>query len=336
MQVQLIVVSGKANRKEIPLTTPAVIGRSREADLTIAHPMISRQHCELFEADGLLMVRDLKSLNGTLFDNRPVVDAPLKPSESFTVGPLTFRVEYNYSGNPDAIPEPHWDTRAKTSAGGQAQASSDQAASVFIPTETGPAPGPGPKPPPKADVAAESDAPELTFSEPGVFEPGTSEPDASQRDAVQADDTEQEPAPKEQLPEDGQPMSAEDAFYASLKEQEEATDDKAVAEEDRPTAQSSLAESGANNSPEVQPPVDDEIIDAELVEEETAEEGASQSAGVDVQKSAGHQGKAVQPPQKAATKTDQDSAKSNSATGEPPPSADSGDDALQSFLKGLE
>ncbi len=98
MNAKLVIVGGKASRSELSVTLPAVIGRSRRADLTVAHPMISRKHCELYEADGLVKVRDLGSLNGTFIGKEKVSDAALYPSDEFTVGPLTFRVEYEYGG----------------------------------------------------------------------------------------------------------------------------------------------------------------------------------------------------------------------------------------------
>ncbi len=105
MEAKLIVVGGKASKGAVALKLPSVIGRGREAGLTIAHPMISRRHCELFESDGLLMVRDLGSLNGTLIDGRRVKEAPLPPDGEFTVGPLTFRAQYEYAGDRAALPE---------------------------------------------------------------------------------------------------------------------------------------------------------------------------------------------------------------------------------------
>ncbi len=104
MEAKLIVVGGKTNRGEIPLKLPTTIGRSRQATLTVAHPMISRQHCEIYERDGLLMLRDLGSLNGVLLGDKRVNLAPLPPGTEFTVGPLTLRVEYQYSGDLAALP----------------------------------------------------------------------------------------------------------------------------------------------------------------------------------------------------------------------------------------
>jgi predicted component of type VI protein secretion system len=106
MEVQLIVIGGKASKREITLKLPAIVGRSREADLTIAHPMVSRQHCQLFEADGLLMVRDLGSLNGTVVAGQRVSEAAIPPDGEFTIGPLSFRAKYEYQGDLSAKPPP--------------------------------------------------------------------------------------------------------------------------------------------------------------------------------------------------------------------------------------
>jgi pSer/pThr/pTyr-binding forkhead associated (FHA) protein len=98
MDAKLVVVGGKANKSLVSVKLPTVIGRSRQADLTVAHPMVSRKHCELYEADGLLMIRDLGSLNGLYVNGKQVSEAPLYPNAEFAVGPLTFRVEYEYTG----------------------------------------------------------------------------------------------------------------------------------------------------------------------------------------------------------------------------------------------
>jgi pSer/pThr/pTyr-binding forkhead associated (FHA) protein len=106
MEAKLIVVDGKASKDSVTLKLPTIIGRSRKAKLSIAHPMVSRRHCELFEADGLLMVRDLGSLNGTVVGGRRIKEAPLPPETKFTVGPLTFLTQYEYAGDLSQLPEP--------------------------------------------------------------------------------------------------------------------------------------------------------------------------------------------------------------------------------------
>jgi hypothetical protein len=104
MQAQLCIIGGKADRTMITLELPTKVGRSPHCGLTIAHPMVSRQHCEIFEVDGLVMIRDLDSLNGVLIAGRRVKEAPLPPESEFTLGPLTFRIEYLYGGNLTKLP----------------------------------------------------------------------------------------------------------------------------------------------------------------------------------------------------------------------------------------
>lgn len=104
MDAELTVVGGKASKESVSLNLPTVIGRSRQAALTVAHPMVSRRHAELFEKDGLLMIRDLGSLNGTRIDGQRIKEAPLPPGAEFSVGPLTFQARYEYKGDLSKLP----------------------------------------------------------------------------------------------------------------------------------------------------------------------------------------------------------------------------------------
>lgn len=104
MQAKLTVIGGKANKREVVINLPATIGRSREADLTVGHRMVSRKHCEAYVVDGLLMIRDNGSLNGTYVHGKRIREAPLLPDEKFTIGPITFRVSYEYSGDRSNLP----------------------------------------------------------------------------------------------------------------------------------------------------------------------------------------------------------------------------------------
>jgi predicted component of type VI protein secretion system len=90
MQIKLVVVEGAASRGEVQLKLPAVIGRSKDANLTIGHPKVSRRHCELYEDKGRVMIRDHGSLNGTILNGNRVSQAPVPPGGKLTIGPLTF------------------------------------------------------------------------------------------------------------------------------------------------------------------------------------------------------------------------------------------------------
>jgi predicted component of type VI protein secretion system len=104
VKVQIIITGGKVSKKDVALKLPATIGRGRDSTLSITHPMISRHHCKLFETKGLVMVRDMGSLNGTTVAGERVVEAPLPPEAEFSVGPLTFHVQYQYAGDLSALP----------------------------------------------------------------------------------------------------------------------------------------------------------------------------------------------------------------------------------------
>jgi len=71
---------------------PLVLGRGREVDLTLASPLVSRRHCELYEADGQICVRDLESLNGTFVGEDRIEDTQLSSGDLLTVGAAIFEV----------------------------------------------------------------------------------------------------------------------------------------------------------------------------------------------------------------------------------------------------
>ncbi len=103
MKFKLVIVAGEGLRNEVDLNTPVVIGRSRQADVTIGHPLVSRRHCEITEGDeNLLVVEDLGSLNGTFVgDHR--IDSPvyLEPGDYLTIGNITFQALYGEHTQPD-------------------------------------------------------------------------------------------------------------------------------------------------------------------------------------------------------------------------------------------
>ncbi len=95
MKAKLIIVGADIKPGEYKLKLPAVLGRGKDATLKLVHSLVSRQHCEIFETEGQLMVRDLGSLNGTYVAGQRIAEAvPLPPGELLTVGSVTFRAEY--------------------------------------------------------------------------------------------------------------------------------------------------------------------------------------------------------------------------------------------------
>ena len=100
IDAKLVVVGGDAKSGEVKLRLPTVIGRGKEAGLTVPHALVSRRHTEIYEKDGRLCVRDLGSLNGTFVNNTRIEgEQILEPNQLLTLGNITFRAVYD-------IPQP--------------------------------------------------------------------------------------------------------------------------------------------------------------------------------------------------------------------------------------
>jgi len=106
LEAKLVVVGGEAKQAEVRLKVlPTIIGRAREATLTLPHPLVSRKHCEILEENGRLYVKDLGSLNGTYVNNERIDGQQLlDPEQLLTLGNVTFRAVYELatSGLADA------------------------------------------------------------------------------------------------------------------------------------------------------------------------------------------------------------------------------------------
>lgn len=104
MKAKLEVIRG-ATAKTINLRLPTIIGRGREAAIKLPASIVSRHHCEIYDYDGQLAVRDLGSSNGTIVNGHKI-DAPtfLTSDDDLTIGPVTFRITLVTSEQPMLIP----------------------------------------------------------------------------------------------------------------------------------------------------------------------------------------------------------------------------------------
>ena len=59
MQARLMLISTDHADRELKLSLPATVGRGRDAKVKVIHSKVSRLHCEFFEQNGVLYVRDL-------------------------------------------------------------------------------------------------------------------------------------------------------------------------------------------------------------------------------------------------------------------------------------
>jgi pSer/pThr/pTyr-binding forkhead associated (FHA) protein len=91
----LQIEGGPDDGKELALRElPLTIGRGEEVDLTIGDRWISRRHCEIYEQDGGLALRDLGSRHGTLLNGKAVLHAILKPGDKISLGLTTLVARY--------------------------------------------------------------------------------------------------------------------------------------------------------------------------------------------------------------------------------------------------
>ena len=96
MNVKLSVIKDGEVYKQLTVALPIVIGRGTEAGLTIKHPLVSREHCELFAADGSVQVKDLGSTNGTFVDEDPVnTPAVVATGSELKLGVVEMTVEFS-------------------------------------------------------------------------------------------------------------------------------------------------------------------------------------------------------------------------------------------------
>ena len=130
LNAKLVVVGGDVKTAEIKLRLPSTVGRGRGTTIMLPHPLVSRQHCELFESDGQLMVRDLGSLNGTFVNNQRVTESPLPPGELLTIGTVTFRAMYD--SQPESRPPAGAAPQLKA---GKPQRSETDSAGVTLPNQ---------------------------------------------------------------------------------------------------------------------------------------------------------------------------------------------------------
>ena len=94
-----------------------VLGRHEDCDVVIEHSSLSKRHCLLVKTDGLLVIRDLATTNGTKVKGQRVRWAALLPEDRVSFGGYKMRI---YLGS-DEMPSPS-EQRRRGMAGAQARA----------------------------------------------------------------------------------------------------------------------------------------------------------------------------------------------------------------------
>jgi len=112
MKAELVPLDGGP---PIPITRDlSVVGRREYCDVQIDHPSLSKRHAVIVKTDGLLILRDLASTNGTKVKGQRIRWAALLPEDRIAFGSQKFRV---YLG-PDDAPSPSERPRKAAKANG--------------------------------------------------------------------------------------------------------------------------------------------------------------------------------------------------------------------------
>src|SRR5262249_55225208 len=105
MRAQLVPLDGSPPIDIVKDMT--LVGRKEDCDLRLDHKSVSKLHCVLVKTDGLLLLRDLGSTNGTRVNGQRIRRAALLPNDKLTIANLHFRILLGPAAEPPVSPEEH-------------------------------------------------------------------------------------------------------------------------------------------------------------------------------------------------------------------------------------
>lgn len=103
MRAQLVPLDGGPAVEIVKDLT--LVGRKEECDFRLDHKSVSKMHCVIVKTDGLLLIRDLGSTNGTRVNGQRVRRAALLPNDKLTIANFHFRILFG-SALPELPPSP--------------------------------------------------------------------------------------------------------------------------------------------------------------------------------------------------------------------------------------
>src|SRR5690349_3114083 len=71
-----------------------LFGRDEDCDIRLDHKSVSKLHCVVVKTDGLLLIRDLGSTNGTRVNGQRIRRAALLPNDLLGIATLKYQVKF--------------------------------------------------------------------------------------------------------------------------------------------------------------------------------------------------------------------------------------------------
>src|SRR5215470_1507358 len=105
MRAQLIPLDGGQPIEIVKDMT--LVGRMEDVDMRLDHKSVSKLHCIIVKTDGLLLVRDLGSTNGTRVNGQRVRRAALLPNDKLTIAHFQFKILLGPAIDASAAPGEH-------------------------------------------------------------------------------------------------------------------------------------------------------------------------------------------------------------------------------------
>ena len=112
-----------------------VVGRGEESDLRIDHKSVSKLHCVLVKTDGLILLRDLGSTNGTRVNGTRVRRAALLPNDVLAFANFRYAVQFGDPSPRDLVPAPVGETKLETGPTGAGASSTMNGPTEQLPAQ---------------------------------------------------------------------------------------------------------------------------------------------------------------------------------------------------------
>ncbi len=95
----------ESDGEKIPVHSHLIIGRTKECNLIIEDPAVSRKHFELIKTENTYKWKDLGSTNGTFINGEKMLSGELHAGDTIQIGKTIFRFEIEENSKPTQTEE---------------------------------------------------------------------------------------------------------------------------------------------------------------------------------------------------------------------------------------